>query len=205
MTTRTGLAVLAASTLMYMTAIASAQTTANCSDSDLPRIQAAQLLGGLELLTTSNFIGELRRGSGDPTRFDYWYGSHAPDILERVDMLVGSVGSGIDDITYNCACDAAHMGDYAYVFPRDSTFQIYVCPLFFSGADINDAAVGTLVHEISHFLGTVDCMKPDLMCSSSDPVPGSANDAHNFAQSDPTTASWNAYNLNYFVTEVGRP
>jgi hypothetical protein len=47
-------------------------------------------------------------------------------------------------------------------------------------------------------------MEPDLICTGSDPVPTSPDNAHDFAQSDPETASWNAYNFNYFVTEVGR-
>ena len=182
---------------------ASAQMTANCMPEQIPHIAAAQTFAGLEVITTNDYVVGLQGGSGDPTRFDHWIGSHEPEILENVSLLLTAVYAGIDEITYNCACDMAHQGDYAYVNRNDSTYQVYLCPQFFMDSNFEYGAIGTVIHEISHFAGTIDCMDPDLTCSSTDPTPGTPTLAHEFAQRDPQTAQWNAYNLENLVTEGG--
>ncbi|XP_042335804.1 uncharacterized protein LOC121937027 [Sceloporus undulatus] len=51
-----------------------------------------------------------------------------------------------------------HYGDYAYVYPDDETRTIYLCGLFWNAPKYleKDSQPGTLIHEVSHFLGTHD-------------------------------------------------
>ena len=47
---------------------------------------------------------------------------------------------------------------FAYVYPRDVTFTVYLCSAFWRASDklCQDSRPGTLIHEVSHFLGTKD-------------------------------------------------
>lgn len=185
---------------------AHAQQTLNCSDEQIGLIYTTQVYGGLMLLGVGNYLGELRRG-GDPARFEYWYGPYSSESLDFVEDVLTRVYNVIPEVTYNCDCDTGADVRYAYVRTGDPRFHLRVCPLFFSATNFVDENIATFVHELSHFFGTRDCMDPNLLlpCSADAPVPEGAEGAHEYAQRDPATAIFNAYNLERFVTDSGRP
>jgi len=81
---------------------------------------------------------------------------------------------------------------YAYVYPSDSTFTVYVCGAFWSASAnscVYDSRGGTIVHEISHFsavAGTQDIQYGTAGCK-------------NLAQSNPNNAVKNADSHEYLA------
>jgi hypothetical protein len=190
---------------------AEAQNTSDCDDTQKGVISAAQYYTGMQLLGAGDYIGTMKSG-GDSTRFEYYFGSTDSAIVDRVEQTLYGVWQGIDDVTYNCSC--TEIDANAYVRPNDPKFQIFVCPPYFGAFAAGDMQMTTLIHEISHFLGTRDCTKPlsngaccsdvdqPAGCTGPDPVTGnSPAAAHRLAMNDPDTASHNAYNIALFVTE----
>lgn len=53
--------------------------------------------------------------------------------------------------------------DIAYVIPGDKTYTVHLCPLFWKAPSglAFDSQPGTLIHEVSHFLGTKDVLYAD--------------------------------------------
>lgn len=208
--TSQALALATLSTVFFAHA-ASAQNTANCSEDQKGLITSAQVSIGLGLLDASNDIGAMQNG-GDASKFLRWFGSTDDAIVDRVLDTLQSVYGGIDEITFNCDCTRTDA--YAFVYPDDTTFQIYMCPPWFDSFRGGNLQMSTIVHEISHFLGTRDCTKPVSSgdccyggtndppgCMGADPVPSSPAAAQSLAASDPDTASTNAYNIGWFVTD----
>jgi hypothetical protein len=187
---------------------AQAQQTINCSDDQVSLIAATQVWAGLMLLTTGSYLTDLRDG-GDSARFDYWYGTHREDQINYVENLGGNVYQVIDDTTFNCECTAEEDATrYGFVRPGDPPYHLRFCKPFFDATDFVGENVSTFVHELSHFFGTRDCMDPNifLQCPlDADTTPNTAEKAHAFAVSDPSTATFNAYNWERFVTDLGRP
>jgi Lysine-specific metallo-endopeptidase len=54
--------------------------------------------------------------------------------------------------------DSSKSDTYAYVYPNDPSRTVYLCDLFWKALDRMgvDCKMGTLIHEVSHFLGTKD-------------------------------------------------
>ena len=183
--------------------VATAQSTLNCTQDEIAVIQVGQVYGGLMLLTAGDYLGRLRNG-GPADRFDYWFGDHTTALVDGVEATLTNVYYVLDEITYNCDCPDPE-GRYAFVRSSDPRFHLRVCPLFLESTDPVGELGATVVHELSHMFGTQDCMNPIPLCGPDDPVPFSPELAHEFAQRDPVTATRNAYNLERFVTDVGRP
>jgi hypothetical protein len=186
---------------------AQAQQTINCTDYQTSLIAGTQVWAGLMLLTTGSYLGDLRAG-GDSARFDYWYGSHSDVQINYVDNLAAHVYNVMDDTTFNCECtEEEDRTRYGFVRPDDPPNHLRFCKLFFDATDFVGDNVTTFVHELSHFFGTRDCMDPNLLFQcplDADMTPNSAEKAHAFAVSDPNTSTFNAYNWEHFVTDLGR-
>jgi len=90
----------------------------------------------------------------------------------------------------DCAGSSCSNSVYAYVFPTDSTFTVYVCGAFWN-ANINtcqyDSKPGTIVHELSHF---------NAVAGTSDIQYGTTN-CQNLAKSNPAQAIRNADSHEY--------
>lgn len=204
---RTTTLVFAALTLAAISGQASAQMTIHCDDENqLDQLAIAQYYGGLALLTSGGYLADLRDG-GDSARFDYWFGKHDPSLIDRVENTLAKVYYAIDDLTFDCDCPPDEVDiEVTWAFRRssDPDDHLRLCPLFFNTHDTGELA-GTFVHEISHLFGTQDCMNPIPLCPKDAPVPWNAELAHDFAQRDPVTSTNNAYNLERFVTDIGRP
>jgi hypothetical protein len=186
---------------------AQAQQTINCSDDQTSLIAGTQVWAGLMLLTTGSYIADLRDG-GDSARFDYWYGSHSEVQINYVGNLAAHVYQVLDVATFNCECtEEEDATRYGFVRPDDPPYHLRFCKPFFESTDFVGENVSTFVHELSHFFGTRDCMDPNLLFQcplDADMTPNSAEKAHAFAVSDPNTSTFNAYNWEHFVTDLGR-
>jgi len=93
------------------------------------------------------------------------------------------------DFVAYCNPKGCSANTFAYVYPTDTTFTVYLCGAFWS---VPKERVATIVHEMSHFksLGATD-----------DYAYGQAN-CKNLAKSNPTNAAHNADNVCYFADEV---
>jgi hypothetical protein len=181
---------------------ANAQQTLNCDGQPTERITAAIVEAGLMLRTTDTYLAELQSGV-NADRFDYWFGDHSELYLNRVTNTLHKVYQVMDDTTFNCECPPdVPEGTVARVLGADPDFHVRLCPLFFTVGI--DEAIATVVHELSHFFYTVDCMDPLGICNDDSPVPSGPAEAHSFAQREPYAASNNAYSLEYFVTDWDR-
>lgn len=179
---------------------ASAQDTIDCGESSQGVITAGQFYAAGEVSDALNYIANMRDG-GDSARFVAWFGSTDAAIVDRVERTLEGVYSGLSEITYNCNCPEGMSNTVAYVKLSEPGFQIHVCRAYFDDFGMGAMVMSTIVHEISHFLGTRDCMKPvSQPCASGDPVPWRTQDARNFALSNPDLASRNAYNIGWFVS-----
>lgn len=188
---------------------ASAQNTANCGDASSKIITSAQFYLSGELSDSLNYIANMRAG-GDSSRFMLWFGSTDSTIVDRVQKMVQEVYEGVQAVTYNCDCPRTDW--IAYVDPEDATFQIHMCRAYFDNFASGNMNMHVLAHEISHFLGARDCTNPVSNgpccyglnnpggCSSADPIPNTPALAQMLAASDPATASVNAYNIGFFVS-----
>jgi len=78
---------------------------------------------------------------------------------------------------------------YAYVYPSDRTYTVYLCGVFWS---VPNERVNTIVHEMSHF---------DTLGGTDDYAYGKSA-CLNLAKTSPTKASHNADNVCYFADEA---
>jgi hypothetical protein len=178
----------------------SAQDTIDCGDASEGVITAARFYAAGEVSDTLNYITDLRNG-GDPARFVAWFGSTDSAIIDRVERTVEGIYSGLSEVTYNCNCPEGTSNTVAYVKLSEPGFQIHVCRAYFDDFGMGATVMAVVAHEISHFLGTRDCMKPvSQPCASGDPVPWTPEDARRFAINSPDLASRNAYNIGWFVS-----
>ncbi|KAL1005608.1 hypothetical protein UPYG_G00061290 [Umbra pygmaea] len=69
------------------------------------------------------------------------------DLLEKMEKIVFREDS-----------DPEHINVFAYVYPEDYNNVVYLCEEFWSAPDdlCRDSKPGTLIHEVSHLLGTDD-------------------------------------------------
>jgi hypothetical protein len=72
----------------------------------------------------------------------------AQDLISALKKTPFQIAAGADDV-------------YAFVFPEDRTFTMYLCDAFWDAPNTicKDSKPGTLIHEASHFLDTdgIDC------------------------------------------------
>lgn len=186
---------------------ARAQTTVNCGQPSKDIITAAQFYTAGELSDALNYISAMRSG-GDSARFVRWFGSTDAAIVDRVAKTLDGVYRGLTALPYNCDCRVADAIAYADL----NASQIVLCRPYFDSFGMGAMTMSTVVHEISHFLGTRDCMKPLSSgeccygvnkpggCSGPDEVPNTPERARMFATSSPDLASRNAYNIGWFVS-----
>jgi len=77
-----------------------------------------------------------------------WPLRHSPKNFANIGNRQGA-GYRVD-----CAGSSCSANTYAYVFPSDSTFTVYVCGAFWNASPntcVADSRPGTIIHELSHF------------------------------------------------------
>jgi len=109
---------------------------------------------------------------------------------------VTSIYNQLSSVGINAYCNPAGCGPnvYAYVYPNDKTYTVYLCGAFWSQPSERP---NTIVHEMSHFTsfgGTLDYAYGATTCI-------------NLAKTNPYQASHNADNVCYFSSDVscGQP
>jgi peptidyl-Lys metalloendopeptidase len=127
-----------------------------------------------------------------------WMGSYANSnrwdyVQAGYSKIAGRLGGSFN---VNCKGDRCGPSIFAYVFPGDSSFTIYVCGQFWqaSGGVSFDSKPGTFVHEMSHFTA---------IQGTQDYTYGTSG-AQNLAKSNPSRAVANADNYEYFAESQPR-
>jgi len=123
-----------------------------------------------------------------------WFGRYSKSNYgyDR-DKVFLAIGNHMQRTPFNSVCYPAGCADnvYAYVYPTDRTFTVYLCNLFFT---IPNERIETIIHEMSHFVtlgATQDYAYGRTPCK-------------NLAKSNPNQASHNADNVCYFASDVGK-
>jgi peptidyl-Lys metalloendopeptidase len=106
-------------------------------------------------------------------------------VTDHYSKIYNAFSSG--KATFDCGCNQNY---YAYVY-ANKPYNIFVCKVFWSASadTFPDTQAGTLIHEMSHFTATA---------GTNDWAYGTTN-AKNFANTDPSKATSNADNHEYFA------
>jgi peptidyl-Lys metalloendopeptidase len=129
-----------------------------------------------------------------------WMGAYqGSSRWEAVTQGYGKINDKLSGSGFSCNCSPPSCSSssvFAYVYPTDSTFTIYLCGAFWRASTqiTTDSQPGTLVHEMSHFRAIV---------GTQDYVYGQAA-AQNLAKTNPAKAAMNADNFEYFAESQPR-
>ncbi|MBQ2261020.1 MAG: protease [Loktanella sp.] len=144
---------------------------------------------------------------GDTPEYARWFGSYSEHNAETVRANLKAIVTAFRSGAVVTQCDTARddgcsSGEYAWVYPYEP-YRIYLCPGFFNmiplqalkpgtTASDNGTAVGTIVHEMSHFntvARTADHCYTRQACAA-------------MASIDPVRAIDNADSYQYFTEDV---
>jgi len=119
-----------------------------------------------------------------------WFGTYTKTNYDYDKGVFEKVNTRLNQYAFNAYCNPAGCGSnvYAYVYPNDPKYTVYLCGAFWSQAN---ERVNTVVHEMSHF---------DTLGATDDYAYGKTA-CLNLAKSNPTRASHNADNVCYFSEE----
>jgi len=120
-----------------------------------------------------------------------WFGPYNQANYVYDQGVFNKVNIRLQSAPFNAYCNPAGCPSdvYAYVYPNDRTYTVYLCGAFWSRPE---ERVNTVVHEMSHF---------DLIGGTDDYAYGKTA-CLNLARSNPTRASHNADNVCYFSEEA---
>jgi peptidyl-Lys metalloendopeptidase len=155
-----------------------------CSNTQTTQIQVA--FGGSK--TIVNDALSAVNGGGGP-QFPIWFGTSKTDKVKQVLTLVKSAFDG-DKLNYKCNDPNCDPGVFAFVYPNDKNYVVYLCGAFWSASSCSpyDAKCGTIVHETSHF-NTFGATK-DIQYGTSG--------CKQLAKTNPASAVQNADSYEYF-------
>jgi len=141
----------------------------------------------------------LRNDDATKANLQKFYGSSSEETrqttLARVDkeLALNNEMSKNPSAYFQDAAEGTKPGTYAYVYPNDSTHQIYLGDAFKTAPLTGeDSQAGTLAHEMSHFSD---------IGGTKDNIYG-ATGALGLAKTDPTAALNNADSFEYYVEGV---
>jgi len=118
-----------------------------------------------------------------------WFGTFNDGRWNSLRTCFTNIQGNLQRNNYNCNGPQCSSNTYAYVFPGDSTFTIYLCNMFWQ---IPGERAETLVHEASHF---------NPVCRTNDFTYGRQN-CMNLARTNPANAARNADNVCYFGADA---
>jgi len=159
----------------------------NCNSTRTTDIRTADTHAGTLTTRVINYLG-----SACPSgKYVEWMGQCESSRYSTVSGNFNRIRSRHNSgYRVDCAGSSCSANTYAYVFPSDTTYTVYVCGAFWN-APINtcnwDSKPGTLIHELSHFTN---------VAGTSDFAYGTAA-CRNLASNNPSQAIRNADNHEY--------
>jgi peptidyl-Lys metalloendopeptidase len=163
---------------------------ANCPSNNATTIRTADTNAGTLLNTYARPY--LTKACASAPVYVTWFGacdsSRYSTVTSNMNRIESRRSTGYQ---VDCAGSECKASVYAYVYPTDSTYTVYVCGAFWSASTntcVADSKPGTIVHEISHFsnvAGTKDNAYGQSACQ-------------NLARTNPAAATQNADNYEYF-------
>jgi len=159
----------------------------NCDNTQISQIRSA-ITGSIT--ESSRSVSCLTARSCNTQEVE-WFGRYDATNHNYDINVLRSVGNRLTNFEFAGYCNPSGCGNnvYAYVYPTDPTYTVYLCAVFWR---IPAERVNTIVHEMSHFRtlgGTDDYAYGQTAC-------------RNLARSDPYRASRNADNVCYFSETV---
>jgi len=160
---------------------------ANCDTSRASTVRTADSNAG----TLINRVTSYMRGACGGGAYVTWMGvcdsSRYSTVTSNFNRISSRHSSGY---RVDCAGSSCSANVYAYVYPTDTNYNVYVCGAFWSAAAPTcraDSQPGTIIHELSHF---------NSVAATKDVTYGQTN-CQNLAKSNPASAITNADNHEY--------
>jgi peptidyl-Lys metalloendopeptidase len=142
---------------------------------------------------TSYLSGSCPSGTPAQSKFVNWMGACDTNRFTAVRNNFNAIGNRIrSGYRVDCAGRECSPNVYAYVYPTDTQFWVYVCGAFWSASGSTcawDSRPGTIVHEISHF---------NAVAGTRDVAYGRAN-CEALARNNPSDAVRNADSHEYLA------
>jgi len=162
---------------------------ANCDSTRTTNLRTSDTNAGSLISRVNTYL----RNSCSGGNYVTWMGACDSNRYATVQRNFQNIGSRQSaGYRADCAGSSCSANTYAYVFPSDSTFTVYVCGAFWNapiGTCAYDSKPGTIIHEISHFTpvaGTQDIAYGTTAC-------------RNLATSNPANAVRNADSHEYLA------
>jgi len=176
------------------TLLGAVTVNANCDSTRANTIRTADTHAGTLISRVRTYLG---RGCQSTGNFVTWMGVCDNTRFNTVTSNFNSINSRWGNgYRVDCAGSSCSANTYAYVFPSDSTYTVYVCGAFWNARAHNcassalyDTQSGTIIHEISHFSN---------VAATSDIAYGTTN-CQNLAKSNPSQAVRNADSHEYLA------
>jgi len=146
-----------------------------------------------DAITEVNMVQTYMTGSGSQTKIIYveWFGTYDSGRWSTVQSHFSNIRKKFDSGYWvDCAGSSCSAGVYAYVYPSDTTFTVYVCSGFTNASAnkcVADSKPGTIIHELSHFTS---------VAATKDNAYGQAK-CRDLAKTNPAQAVANADNHEY--------
>jgi len=130
---------------------------ANCDTSRASTVRTADTQSGTLISRVRTYMG---RGCQATGNYLTWMGVCDSSRFSTVTNNFNAINSRWSNgYRVDCAGSSCSANTYAYVFPSDSTYTVYVCGAFWNARAHNctnnvaqwDTQSGTIIHEISHF------------------------------------------------------
>jgi peptidyl-Lys metalloendopeptidase len=140
-------------------------------------------------LKARNYLNNLPTASrSTDAAYKTWFGAYTTSRYSTVQSHYNNIYSAFNTKRFNYYCDCTD-SSYAYVY-ANQPYNVHLCNAFWSAPSLGiDSKAGTLVHEASHFT---------VVAGTSDYAYGQTA-AKNLAISNPTNATRNADNHEYFA------
>jgi len=162
----------------------------NCPSSNASAITSADSNAGTLLNTYARPY--LTKACASAPAYVTWFGtcdsSRYSKVISNMNAIESRRSSGY---RVDCAGSSCSANTYAYVFPTDTTYTVYVCGAYWRASANTcsyDSRPGTHIHEISHFRA---------VAATQDVTYGTTN-CQNLAKSNPAQAITNADSHEYF-------
>jgi len=124
---------------------------ANCPTNNATTIRTADTNCGTLIRQVVSYMS----GNCNGGKYVTWMGACDTNRYSQVRTNFNAISSRQSaGYRVDCAGSSCSPNTYAYVYPTDTTFTVYVCGAFWS-ANVNtcnwDSKPGTIIHELSHF------------------------------------------------------
>jgi len=157
-------------------------TPLNCNNNEKSDISTTHKNAGIQIVNSLMYLD-----SGATSLFIEWFGTGSRSTVTSCWGKIQSRHGG----SYRMQCDQSGCprNTYAYVYPSDSTFTVYLCSVFWQ---VPNERAETLTHELSHF---------NSVCRTDDWIYGRSA-CRNLAKTHPNRAIDNADNYCYFGSDA---